>query len=178
MKKNIIPPVTKQQQAYVIDRTNHFVDLASQLFNKNFQPVPVNFKLTGRAAGMYHVNNRQRYIRYNPYIFSKYFEDNLQNTVPHEVAHYIADMIYGIRNIRPHGKEWQSIMVDFGCTPKVRCDYNLEGIPQRTQRRFNYQCNCREYEITTRRHNMIQNRQRIYHCPKCHYRIDFLSDSK
>ncbi len=55
--------------------------------------VPVRFELQGRAAGMYRVHKGERVIRYNPYIFSKYFDDSLANTVPHEVAHYITDVL-------------------------------------------------------------------------------------
>ncbi len=116
---------------------------------------------------MYHVHGRKRYIRYNPYIFAKYFDDNLQHTVPHEVAHYIADMIYGIKNIKPHGQEWKDIMQQFGIEAKTTCNYDLQGIPQRRHHRFAYQCHCRQYEISTRRHNMIARGQQRYLCPAC-----------
>lgn len=162
-----ISPIDQPLQSKVIDSTHQYIRLASKIFGRQFSFIPVHFGLSGRAAGMYHMHRSKRYIRYNPYIFAKYFEDNLQNTVPHEVAHYIADMVHGIKNIKPHGREWQAIMHLFGVEAKTTCSYDLQGIPQRQHRRFAYQCQCRNYEISTRRHNMITRGQRRYHCPAC-----------
>lgn len=170
-----ITPISESQQNQVLNCTHHYIDLAGKLFNRTFDNIPVNFKLTGRAAGMYHVKNYIRYIRYNPYIFSKYFDDNMQNTVPHEVAHYIADLVYGIRNIKPHGKEWSSIMRQFGVEPKVRCDYSLDGVPHYRHRRFDYSCQCRTHAISTRRHNMILKGNRQYFCTSCNSLLNYIS---
>lgn len=166
-----IEPIDPEQQAVVVNSTRQYIALAGELFGREFQVIPINFNLTGRAAGMYHVNRHERYIRYNPYIFSKYFADNLNQTVPHEVAHYVADMLYGIKNIRPHGKEWQRVMRMFGIEARIYCHYDLQGIPQRRHRRFMYACQCRDYQITTRRHNMILRGERTYQCPACRARI-------
>ena len=168
---SIIEPIDAAQQAVVVNSTYHYIALAAELFGRPFQTIAVNFKLTGRAAGMYHVNRHERYIRYNPYLFAKYFDDNLQQTVPHEVAHYVADMLYGIKNIRAHGKEWKRVMRTFGVEAQTYCSYDLQGIPQRQQRRFMYACRCRDYQLTTRRHNMILRGQRTYQCPECRARI-------
>lgn len=169
-----ISPINETLKSQVVDKTQYYVELASRLFTKRFAAIPVNFALTGRAAGMYHVNRGSRFIRYNPYIFAKYFDDNLKNTVPHEVAHYIADVVFGIKNIKPHGKEWRAIMASFGVEAKASCHYNLSGIPQRRHRRFQYHCRCRDYEITTRRHNMIVRGERLYRCPLCRQQLRFM----
>ncbi len=162
-----IPPIDATLELQVISSAHNYIGLASKIYDRPFSIIPINFKLTGRAAGMYHVQRNSRYIRFNPYIFAKYFADNLQQTVPHEVAHYIADLLYGIRNIKPHGKEWKSIMHQFGAETRATCRYDLQGIPQRQHRRFAYQCRCRQYEISTRRHNMIKRGERRYYCPAC-----------
>ena len=163
----VINPISTDQQSLVINTTNRYIELAGKLYHRQFQMIDVNFNLSGRAAGMYHFQAGYRYIRYNPYIFAKYFDDNLSNTVPHEVAHYIADKVYGIKNIKPHGVEWKTIMEQFEVKPMVRSNYDLDGIPQRQHKKFQYQCSCRNYEITTRRHNMIMRGERRYQCPKC-----------
>jgi len=169
-----IAPITPDLQLQVIDSTYQYIKLASQIFERPFAEIPINFKLSGRAAGMYHLRHGERFIRYNPYIFAKYFTDNLQHTVPHEVAHYVADILYGIKNIKPHGKEWKKVMHHFGVEARTTCNYDLQGIPQRQQRRFAYRCQCRDYELTTRRHNLIERGQRRYHCPLC--RADIRSE--
>ncbi|HHO60023.1 MAG TPA: metallopeptidase (SprT family), partial [Thiotrichales bacterium] len=101
-----VDPINPQQQAIVVEKTRRYIQQAGEIYGKKFQPIDVRFDLCGRNAGMYRVQGRQRWIRYNPYIFSRYFDDNLNTTVPHEVAHYITDCLYGLRKIRPHGIEW------------------------------------------------------------------------
>ncbi len=162
-----VDPINPQQQAIVVEKTRRYIQQAGEIYGKKFQPIDVRFDLCGRNAGMYRVQGRQRWIRYNPYIFSRYFDDNLNTTVPHEVAHYITDCLYGLRKIRPHGIEWKSVMRQFGIKPEVTGNYNLEGIPQRKQQRFTYQCDCSQHQISTVRHNRIVKNQAIYYCRHC-----------
>jgi SprT protein len=167
MSMILIEPINAVQQQQVVELTADYIDRATAIFARSFSHIPVTFDLTGRAAGMYRVDRRQRRIRYNPYLFSKYFEDNLSVTVPHEVAHYIADRMYGMRNIRPHGREWLAIMHTFGAEAKRTCNYDLEGIPVRRQQRYSYQCGCRTHHLTSRRHNKIIRDQVRYFCKVC-----------
>lgn len=160
-------PIDKTQQEQVVTATRSCIQHAEQLLECELPFLPVAFDLKGRAAGMYRVRNEQRQIRYNPYIFGKYFEDNLVNTVPHEVAHYVTDMLYGLRNVRPHGTEWQAVMHKLGAEPSVTCHYDLEGIPLKRQRRFSYRCDCSEHAISTVRHNRVQRGLGNYVCRRC-----------
>lgn len=164
---NLIDPISSHQQQLVVNETERYLLIASDFFQHAIPTIPVLFDLKGRAAGMYKTSRHTRQIRFNPYLFAKYFQDNLANTVPHEVAHYVTDILYGLKRIRPHGKEWQAIMDLFGVTPQTTHVYNLEGIPQRSQQRFTYQCNCQSYQLTTRRHNLIHNGERRYFCRSC-----------
>ena len=160
-------PIDKTQQDQVVAATHTCIQYAEQFLERELPFLPVAFDLKGRAAGMYRVRNEQRQIRYNPYIFGKYFEDNLANTVPHEVAHYVTDMLYGLRNVRPHGTEWQAVMHKLGAEPSVTCRYDLAGIPLRRQRRFSYRCDCSSHAISTVRHNRVQRGLGNYVCRRC-----------
>lgn len=162
-----INPINQSQRQQVVVTTRETIQRAGQLFGSEFQLPLISFDLSGRIAGMYRVRWRQQEIRYNPYIFSKYFSDNLANTVPHEVAHYLADELFGTRNIRPHGTEWQAIMCKLGVEPTVTCQYDLSGIPQRRQRRFDYSCGCKTHAISTVRHNRVQGGKGSYLCRQC-----------
>jgi len=163
----LIKPIGKSLQHRVVEATSGYIDQARDLFDTDFNRVAVGFDLTGKAAGMYRVRRSERIIRYNPYIFAKYFDDNLAVTVPHEVAHYIADMVYGLRNIRPHGQQWQALMAAFGADPSRTCSYDMEGIPQRVHQRIAYRCDCTRHNITLRRHNQIERGRRRYFCRSC-----------
>ena len=101
-----IQPLDEQQRFNVTTATRRCVARANKLLDTNFDEIPVRFDLTGRAAGMYRVVRGQRIIRYNPYLFAKYYDKNLTTTVPHEVAHYLTDAVYGYAYAKPHGHEW------------------------------------------------------------------------
>ena len=163
----LVKPIALDQKERVIEKVQYYVDRATQEFGKSFAAVEVKFDLIGSTAGMYLMRKDYRVIRFNPYLFAKYFEDNLASTVPHEVAHYVVERLYGVRHVRPHGAEWRAVMRFFGVAPKVRCHYDLTGIPQRIQRRFDYACLCRTHRITTRRHFAIQKAKQRYACRVC-----------
>ena len=67
----------------------------------------------------------------------------LFETLCHEAAHAAAFRLNG-RFIKPHGKEWKTLMQAAGYQPKVRVRMELvHGLPERwqsTQRRYEYLC--------------------------------------
>lgn len=169
----ILQPIDSLQKTRILTATEEFLQRASELFHFRYQPLMVSFDLKGRAAGQYRVNRNGRWIRYNPYLFARYFQNNLDNTVPHEVAHYVVDRLYGIHRVRPHGEEWKRVMRVFGASPRATASYDLTGIPVRQQQRFPYRCNCREHSLTSIRHNRIINNRAIYRCRACRSALVF-----
>ena len=93
--------------------------------------------------------------------------ENLEGTVPHEVAHYITHELFGLHRIRPHGREWKAVMAGFDADPAVTCNFDLSGIPQRVERRYTYHCACGSHELSARRHNRIQRGRGRYECLVC-----------
>jgi SprT protein len=162
-----IQPIQPLQQQQVIAATEAYIQQAGELLQRRFEVIPVLFDLKGRAAGMYRVSGRRRVIRYNPYLFAKYFPENLAQTVPHEVAHYIVHMEYGLHAVRAHGREWRAIMALFGAEARATCDYDLEGVPVRRYRRYAYRCACSQHQLTSRRHNKIRDGLAQYYCKRC-----------
>ena len=162
-----IEPIGAQQQAQVLARAEHYIERAEGLFERDFVRIPVLFDLRGTTAGMYKIQGTRVQIRFNPWIFAKYFDVNLRDTVPHEVAHYIVHAVYGDRRVRPHGWQWRDLMQSFGADPEVTFDMNLEGIPQRRQRTHWYRCDCRDHEISATRHNRVQRQRGQYLCRFC-----------
>ena len=169
----MIQPITQVQQQQVIDQSTDVLLKASVLFNKNFKSIPISFDLKGKAAGMYCRRGRKCWIRFNPYIFAKYFVDNLENTVSHEIAHYVVDVIYGQNRVRPHGNEWVDVMQRLGVEPRRTCDYDLNGIPTRVHQIFEYVCGCRQHQLGSRRHKKIERGQAQYFCKQCEQKLAF-----
>lgn len=167
MTETIIKPINDQQKLEVVAQTGHFIRLAELKYDILLPDIPLKFDLTGRASGMYVVRNTARYFRFNPYLFAKYFDDALSSTIPHEVAHYVTDVRYGLSKIKPHGIEWQSVMLDFGVEPRATGRYDLTGVPVRRQSRFSYRCGCRAHQVSSSRHNKICRGAVAYYCRHC-----------
>ena len=175
----LIDPISVDKQEQVRSEVRRYIAMAEGLYGRSFAAVDVCFDLRGRAAGMYKVISRplllesslikqpQRCIRFNPWLFAKYPEDNWQNTIPHEVAHYISDCRFNLAKIKPHGQEWRQIMRDFGAEPTVRGSYELDGIPVRQTKRFEYRCDCRQVALSSYRHKQIQSGKQQYLCRNC-----------
>jgi SprT protein len=171
----MIEAINAKLRRQVVRATNTCIEHAEHIFERKFTQIPVKFDLRGRAAGTYQIRSKQQFIRYNPYIFARFFNENLLNTVPHEVAHYVTDEIYGIgesrlfggRCVRPHGKEWQSIMRKFGVEPRATCHFDMSGLPVRNYQYFSYVCDCREHQLGSRRHNKVLRQQARYLCKDC-----------
>lgn len=155
------------QRAAVVRATLACLARAEEIFQRAFPAIPVRFDLRGRAAGMYRVQRGTRQIRYNPHIFAKYFADSLAETVPHEVAHYVTDVLHGLRKVRPHGPEWRAIARALGATPRATGRYDLTGIPLRRQTLFDYRCACAQHRLGARRHGRVQGGEADYVCRRC-----------
>jgi SprT protein len=168
-----IEPIDAGQQQRVRDVTAAFLRRAAEICRRDFPPIPVTFDLFGRAAGMYRVRHGRRSIRYNPYLFAKFFDDSLATTVPHEVAHYVTDLLYDLRRVRPHGAEWQAVMRSLGAEPRATGDYDLTGVPVRRQRRYTYGCGCTTHRLSARRHNKVHRGEALYRCRRCGVELAF-----
>lgn len=159
-----------QQTTAIEERVNHCLRLAEQKFQCKIPSPQIKVDLRGAAAGQFRGSKDQAELRFNSQLFSLYFDDNLEHTVPHEVAHYVVFQLFirGRRRsrVRPHGNEWKAVMWLFGVPAEVRHQYDLSQIPVRRERRVLYQCGCQEHRIALRTHRkMVQGQQRA--CMKC-----------
>ena len=93
IQATLIEPIDDQQRAEVREATDACIGQARTLYGRDFSILPVDFDLRGKCAGMYQVRRGQRRIRYNPWLFAKYYSDSLSDTVTHEVAHYVVDCL-------------------------------------------------------------------------------------
>lgn len=167
----MIEPIGSELRRQVIEKTGLYIASAEEVLERSFARIPVLFDLKGSTAGMFRVHGRRREIRYNPWIFAKHWEVNLEGTVPHEVAHFIVHEVYGSGRVRPHGTEWQALMHYFGADPEVTFKLDLAGVPQRRQRTHPYRCDCRDHEVSTTRHNRMLRGKGQYLCRYCNGRL-------
>ena len=163
-----------KQLTAIEERVSHCLGLAEKKFQRKIPSPQLKFDLRGAAAGQFRGSKDQTVLRFNSQLFSLYFDDNLEHTVPHEVAHYVVFQLF-IRGrlrsrVRPHGNEWKAVMYLFGVPAEVRHQYDVSQIPVRRERRVLYQCGCQEHRIAMRTHRKIlQGQQRA--CTRCNQKL-------
>jgi SprT protein len=173
----VIDPINSAQREEVLSETERYIVKASEMLDYQFSSIPVEFDLCGTTAGMFKMLGKRHWIRYNPWIFAKYYTENLRDTVPHEVAHYITHHLYERQRIKPHGPEWQAIMAGFDANPGVTFNLDLTGIPQRRQRSHPYVCGCQTHEVSSTRHNRMVRGKSSYQCRSCHGDLVYASQT-
>lgn len=169
------PPVLASERREIVRAaTQTTIDRVSAVTGIALAPLTVAFDLSGRSAGQFTARGDRCRIRYNPWIFARYFEENLAATVPHEVAHYAVYRAYPGQRVRPHGREWRAIMQALGAEPSVTFDLDISGLPRRQQRRHRYHCGCREHTLSSTRHNRVSAGRARYACLQCRGELRYL----
>lgn len=159
--------LASEQKELVLERAAQCVRLANKTFGVDL-PVPkIRFSVKGTAWGYYQRRGKKVEIRFNPMLFARYFQEGLQDTVPHEIAHYFVDAMYTGRP-KPHGPEWREVMHVFGIeNPRATSNYDTTGLGVRKQQRIKYRCSCQVHEVSKTRHNRMLRGSK-YQCISCH----------
>lgn len=153
-----------ESQSVIYDKVDVLITQANVRLHRNFALPELDFSLRGLCAGQ--ALPRTWQLRFNLEIYEKQPQAFLSEVPAHEIAHLIAFELYG-RSIRPHGKEWQAIMIKvFEQEPHTK--HQLEATPTRQERKFSYRCDCQEHQIGIRRHNKITKQGMSYRCKRCH----------
>lgn len=152
-----VPAALKAQAGQCLVR---YLNQARTLYNRPFATPTIGFDLSGTTAGKaYWTKN---HVQLNAVLYVENVQDFLVNTIPHELAHLIARQVYG-RAIKPHGKEWQSVMRSLGVEPSRTHDYDVTNA--RTVTTHPYLCKCRTHAITKTR--LRHARAGKLRCNKC-----------
>jgi len=156
-------------KSYIKSVTEKTLTKANKVFGREFKSIEIRFDIRGRCAGMYCVDrNGSKYFRYNMDIAEKNGKDVFNTTIIHEICHYIANSIYKTY-IRPHGKEWQTIMRSMGIVDPKTC-HKMKCAPARKVARVPFKCNCTTHMITLNMRTKMRNGQRRI-CNKCKTRL-------
>ncbi|TVM04739.1 SprT-like domain-containing protein [Vreelandella aquamarina] len=131
-------------------------------------PCPqVWFDLKGASAGQAHLGRGG--LRFNPVLLVDNRQAFFEEVIPHEMAHWLVFHLQDGPRLKPHGREWQQVMVSlFGLPPRVTHRFDIGKAQPRP---YLYQCGCRGQEgshhwFTARRHAQVR-RGRRYRCRSC-----------
>jgi SprT protein len=159
----------KDIQDLLTEKTKKCFDLANQKLSRSYGYPRVDFDLRGTTAGVaYTLSN---IIKYNLGIAKENLEHFLNTTVPHEVAHIIADRYFGVRCV--HGQKWKMIMRNvFNLEPKRCHSYNVQNHRVRKTKLYLYPCACScGCKVGAKHHNMIQKKVGFFTCRRCRSKL-------
>jgi SprT protein len=157
--------------------------------NQNIPIFPLIFRQCGSRAGICRISVIEPTIVYiNPDFFKTNYDEQLNDTLPHEVAHGIAHALWpdpfpapkGFRS-DPHGRNWERVMNWFGISnPNRTHKMDMSGVATRqVNRPFTYLCGCKlPHKLTLRMHTMIQVHGRSRTCRGCKQRIVYQRGGK
>lgn len=161
----------------LLDAAKRHIDQALSHFNDNLiaysalmnlrDKIRVYVAPLGRCAGKAYLN--EQIIVLDNFILENSRADTVNDTLPHEIAHLVADIIYG-RNIAPHGVEWRNCCEFIGHPHGRRANAFHAEVhkPLRNTRKFNYICGTCEksLKVGLNIHRKIFAKQ-IRICPAC-----------
>jgi len=137
--------------------------------------VKIKFTKKGRAAatattliqlGLFELN-------FNPVLCGENFEDAITQTVPHEVAHIVANHKY--RKQCGHGPLWKGVMRAFGKAPERFHTYDTLNAMPKGQLAHKVVCGCgKDFTLTQRvvqRSTDGSSRFLTRHCKSCKGRL-------
>jgi len=154
-------------QEKIIKETRIWYELGCETYKLKHDTLTITFKKCGSVAGTAWTN--KRLIDYNLTLAEENQADFINKTIPHEVAHIIANRYFNKHC--GHGEGWRHVMDRFGI-PAIRChDYNVQSV---SRRKFVYRCECNTvFYVSKILHERIQKgSHRI--CIKCKSRLTFV----
>ena len=156
----------------LVSETRRWVDLANKKMNILFPYPRVKTDLRGTTAGLAY--SMYNLIRYNAALAKDNEEAFFARTVPHEVAHLVADFYFGERC--NHGPKWKYVMNQVFGLEATRChSYDVSGHRMRRVMRYKYQCGCADGCVVGPKHQKkILSKMATLWCKKCNH---FLNES-
>lgn len=122
--------------------------------------VDVRFNVRGQVGGRArYTADKQLVLEFNPEAVVKYWDDMVENTIPHEVAHLVC--FVNPKLGRNHNRGWQTVCYRLGGSTNRCHAYVLEKA--KTVRQFLYRnVNGKEQVFKTTRHNKMQKGMSAY----------------
>ncbi|HAA46675.1 MAG TPA: metallopeptidase [Halomonas sp.] len=118
--------------------------------------------LRGAAAGQAHLGRGG--LRLNPILLGENRRAFFDEVIPHEMAHWLVFHLKDGPRLKPHGREWKTVMRElFGLAPRVTHRFDIQ---QAQPTPYGYQCDCQIHRFTARRHALVVS-GRHYRCRHC-----------
>lgn len=133
-------------------------------------PAPrVWFDLKGASAGQAHLGRGG--LRFNPVLLEENRTAFFTDVIPHEMAHWLVFHLENGPRLKPHGREWQTVMRDlYALAP--RATHRLD-VSRARSTPYRYACRCGDHYFTPQRHAQ-RHKGRRYRCRQCAQTLVYL----
>jgi hypothetical protein len=115
----------------VRDAVNHWWEFARKLWPEKIKDKAaptMSWRVHGDAAGL--ASPERHAVFFSPVYLHLDPTDMIADTVPHEVAHIVAPMVYGKIASMNHGQGWCDVMKKFGRNPVASRFHRLGDLPE------------------------------------------------
>jgi len=152
-------------QIKALAEVEKYFKMAEKLYGREFAVSTVTFDVRGATAGWAY--SGQNKIRYNNELMEQNPEEFFARTIPHEIAHIVAEKVFGgIGKKVGHGPQWRRVMEDFGVQDVTRChSYDVSSV-KIDKRIYQYVCGCKTHKVGGKINNKIKAGA-IYTCRSC-----------
>ena len=157
---------TEILRAEIIRHANHWHNHGCFLYNLPPTELEIRFYENSVTAGRACASGN--FVEFNLQLAEENEEDFFLQTIPHEIAHIIADRKLDSKG---HDNAWKSVMVKFGLNPDRCHSYDVSAY---SHRNFQWKCvNCgQEYKVGKNLHGkMLRNLRR---CGVCKSPVKFV----
>lgn len=147
-------------------------ELANDLIRKHLDPLTYRpflwtFEWNTRKRAIGLCNYRNRTIHLSSFFVGKISDEEIKDTILHEIAHAIAYVQY---NATGHGHTWKRVCREIGANP-TRC---FSGEIKKNDSDYKYKIECGACGKTGHRHrfnkstlNQLKHGHRWFNCPNC-----------
>lgn len=139
--------ITLDMKARIEAKLKQCIAIAENRYKITIPFPTVRYDLRGTTAGMAYYS--QWMVKFNAILLIENFEEFLEDTVPHEIAHLITEKVYPEAHRRawggkssPHGDQWKSVMRVLGADPSRCHSYDVTNARVRETASYEYQCQC------------------------------------
>lgn len=171
-------------QSQIAIQCQQYFDIAIEKLGYEPHYYDYNFKMTGKNGGKFscmvnsEIGHYKCVLSFNLSMMKQDPEKYLKVVVGHEVAHMVAEILYGgYGKAVNHGPAWKHVMRVFGLEPSITHDFDVSessGVVVRKVTKYEVKCACRSLMITSHRRTKMLNGKN-YVCSLCKTRIKLVA---
>lgn len=112
------------------------IERAEQLFNIELPWIDITFDIKGKVSGYAGLKKGSYFMQFNLEAVNKYWDDMVNSTLAHELAHIITHVMY---KTMKHDADWRRVDLALGGSGERCHNYDLTPARKKSVVRYRYQ---------------------------------------